>query len=487
MKSKLFSISLLIIFLALMPVMASAGKETRLTTNGNSIEPTIHTNIITWTDDTNGLGKVHMYNLNTGKDTLIDSSKAYYPTNSADKIVWVDKRNGNLSLLVFDTKTGSSYSISENLNLSYGIPRCCCNYVVWCGSDANAYFYNLVTNKQTKITNKGSAANPATCCNNKVVYQDNRNGFWNIYEYNILSGREIQITASGTAYNPKVCGDRIVYQDFRSGKPDVYLYDLGTRKETRISNSGKAYYPWISYKKIVWEDFRNGNPAIFMYDLDTSKETLITTGNADQYYPTISYNEIVWQAVYNDTINGSKSDIFAYNLDAKPDKPQTAFTANITGGKTPLTVSFTDNSIGSPTAWSWNFGDKTTSKDKNPVHTYRTAGKYTVTLTATNAGGSNTITKTNYINVTNPLKPPVADFTASPASVKVSARVSFNDKSTGIPTRWMWTFGDKTSSTVKNPVHAYSKAGKYTVSLTVTNSAGSNTKTISKYITVTVR
>jgi hypothetical protein len=48
--------------------MASAGKETSLTTHSRSIEHTIHTNIITWTGDTNGLGIVHMYDLKTGKD-----------------------------------------------------------------------------------------------------------------------------------------------------------------------------------------------------------------------------------------------------------------------------------------------------------------------------------------------------------------------------------------------------------------------------------
>ena len=466
-----------------MPVMASAGKETRLTTNGRSIEPTIHSNIITWTDDTNGLGIVHMYDLNTGKNTKINSSRAYYSTNSADTIIWVDERSENPDLLVFDTKTGRSYHIAENLNLSYGIPRCCCNYVVWCGNDANAYMYNLVTNKQTKITTTGSAANPATCCNNKVVYQDHRNGHWNIYKYSI-NGGETQITTSGTAYNPKTCGDRIVYQDFRNGNPDVYLYDLDTRKETQISYSGKVWYPGISNRKIVWEDFRNGNPAVYMYDLDTSKETLITTGNADQYYPTISYDEIVWQAVYNDTVNGSKTDIYVYNLNAKPEKPQAAFTANITSGNSPLSIIFTDKSIGQALSWSWNFGDKTSSTAQNPVHTYKNAGKYTVTLTVTNSGGSNAITKTNYVNVTTPLKPPVSGFTATPVSVKVSAKVSFRDKSTGIPVKWIWTFGDNTSSTAQNPVHAYKKAGKYTVSLTVTNLAGNNTKMVSNYITV---
>ena len=77
-----------------------------------------------------------------------------------------------------------------------------------------------------------------------------------------------------------------------------------------------------------------------------------------------------------------------------------AFTAsNLTGPK-PLIVPFTDLTTGSPTTWSWDFGDQQTSTLSNPVHTYGTAGDFSVSLTVTNAGGSNSTMKTNYINVT---------------------------------------------------------------------------------------
>jgi len=61
-------------------------------------------------------------------------------------------------------------------------------------------------------------------------------------------------------------------------------------------------------------------------------------------------------------------------------------------------VSFTDTSTGAPTAWVWNFGDpasgsSNTSSLQNPTHAFLAAGTYTVTLTASNAGGSNTASK----------------------------------------------------------------------------------------------
>jgi len=164
--------------------------------------------------------------------------------------------------------------------------------------------------------------------------------------------------------------------------------------------------------------------------------------------------------------------------------PVASFTGSPTNGTVPLTVEFTDTSTGSPTSWSWSFGDGGTSSLQNPSHQYTAAGSYTVRLTASNAGGSNTATKSGYITVTVP--PPVANFTGSPTNGAAPLTVQFTDTSTGSPTSWSWSFGDGGTSSSQNPSHQYAAAGSYTVSLTATNAAGSNTATKSGYITVTV-
>ena len=76
------------------------------------------------------------------------------------------------------------------------------------------------------------------------------------------------------------------------------------------------------------------------------------------------------------------------------------FTANVTSGPAPLTVAFTDTSTGGPTSWLWDFGDGNTSTVQNPVHTYESPGNYSVTLTVSNAFGTSTLTKPDYIRVT---------------------------------------------------------------------------------------
>ena len=163
------------------------------------------------------------------------------------------------------------------------------------------------------------------------------------------------------------------------------------------------------------------------------------------------------------------------------------FSANSTTINEGETVTFTDLSSDTPTSWNWNFGDGTTnSTQQNPTHTYTTAGTYTVSLTATNSEGtSSTETKTNYITVLGPATTPVANFSANLTTISENGSIVFTDESTNTPTSWEWNFGDgTTNSTQQNPTHTYTTAGAYTVSLTATNTADSNTITKTDYITV---
>jgi DNA-binding beta-propeller fold protein YncE len=89
--------------------------------------------------------------------------------------------------------------------------------------------------------------------------------------------------------------------------------------------------------------------------------------------------------------------------------PNPGFTATPTTGPPLLTVMFTDTTTGSPTSWSWDFGDGHTSSLQNPGHLYCFPGIYSVTLTVTNAAGSKAITKNGYITISAPLVTPVAD------------------------------------------------------------------------------
>ena len=87
----------------------------------------------------------------------------------------------------------------------------------------------------------------------------------------------------------------------------------------------------------------------------------------------------------------------------------------------------------------------------------------------------------------NSVPPVTAAFRASPTSGQVPVTVDFTDESTGDISSWSWDFGDGGSSTAQNPSHTYTSTGDFTVSLTVSGPAGSNTETKTDYIHVSAQ
>jgi Zn-dependent metalloprotease len=167
--------------------------------------------------------------------------------------------------------------------------------------------------------------------------------------------------------------------------------------------------------------------------------------------------------------------------------PAADFSGTPTSGGSPLNVQFTDLSSNDPTSWSWSFpgGTPSSSTAQNPSVTYNTPGTYDVSLTASNASGSDGETKTNYITVTAP-QPPTADFTASTTNPSVGGSVTFTDTSTNSPTSWSWTFegGTPATSTAQNPTVTYNSVGTYDVTLVAANAQGSDGETKVDYINV---
>jgi len=235
---------------------------------------------------------------------------------------------------------------------------------------------------------------------------------------------------------------------------------------------------------VYFTDLSTGNPTQWAWDFnndgvtDSYERNPIWTYPADGTYTvrlTVDYS-YPWAHTETKTAYITVSQIPA---------PEAQFSATPQSGIRPLTVRFTDLSTGNPTSWLWDFGDGTTSSERNPVYTYQSEGSYAVSLTATNEGGSNTNTKSAYI-VVNDVPPPVADFSASPRSGTRPLTVDFTDLSTGNPTGWAWDFqNDGTiDSYDQHPTWTYNAVGTYAVKLTVTNEGGSDTNLKTAYITI---
>ncbi|MDO8873460.1 MAG: PKD domain-containing protein [Methanoregula sp.] len=287
-----------------------------------------------------------------------------------------------------------------------------------------------------------------------------------------------------------------------SGNPRISYYD-GTNTDLKYAAwSGTAWSTQTidstgdvgKYTSLALD--HSGNPCISYYDgTNTDLKYAAWSGTA---WSTQTIDSVGSVGLYTSlALDSSDNPGISYYDTTKWDLKYTkgvavnaGFTAAPTSGASPLAVSFSDTSTGTPTAWTWYFGNGGVSAIQSPVHTYTTAGTYTVYLTAKDSFTSNTTVQIGYITVTDSgSSAVVSGFTGSPMSGTAPLTVTFTDTSTNTPSSWNWNFGsysvaDGGVSTVRNPSHTYASAGTYTVTLNAQNANGGDTSARTGYITV---
>ena len=135
--------------------------------------------------------------------------------------------------------------------------------------------------------------------------------------------------------------------------------------------------------------------------------------------------------------------------------------------------------------YSWDFGDGETSTEQHPLHRYSAVGLYTVSLTVSTAGGTNTEKKPDFIEALVFVPPPVADFSATPQIGKPPMGVQFTNGSNlngAESATYEWNFGDGDTSTEQHPLHVYDTIGLFTVSLKTMTRGGEDTETKTEFI-----
>jgi PKD repeat protein len=170
--------------------------------------------------------------------------------------------------------------------------------------------------------------------------------------------------------------------------------------------------------------------------------------------------------------------------------PEADFAADVQEGVIPFTVNFTDLSVegltGNPIIeWYWDFdGDgNTDSIEQNPSFSYLNSGIYSITLTVSDGMFSDSKTKTDYIEIYDPV---VADFYAVPVNGLTPLEVYFFDLSENLAVSWEWDFNNDEiiDSYEQYPVFTYPVPGIYSVSLTVSDGVYTDQEIKIDYITV---
>ncbi|MEQ9403632.1 MAG: PKD domain-containing protein [Cyclobacteriaceae bacterium] len=154
-----------------------------------------------------------------------------------------------------------------------------------------------------------------------------------------------------------------------------------------------------------------------------------------------------------------------------PADPVIDFVADTLQGCTPLTIQFTNLSgSAEPGEFLWEFGDGSISELDNPIHTYFDDGNYSVRLRGTNNVGVTLETeKTEYIQAYGR---PFADFLVSARVVFIPDQEAHFRNLSKNAVDFFWDFGDGTTSTEKDPSHAYTQEGFYSITLVATNPLG---------------
>jgi len=465
----------------------------------------------------------------TAISTVPDDSAQTNPAVYGTFIAWEDWRPGNQNIYVYNLATGEEYPPAPDFLLMQTAPALYNTTLVWQQLDTGSYTYSIQVFDLASHSLSSVPANPGpdpqytpedNCFpklyEDEIVWQDYHGGDWDIFLYNITTSVPSAIvTGAGDQKHPAIMGNHMAYENWSDPlHPEIWLYDIAGGSSVPVGSGSFARYPALSQTYVVWEDHsgsgslvfgyslatgivsritpasltteqmhpaiagntvvvedyrQSANGAIYLYDLPDGTETWVSplSGSVIQKTPAIYQDRIVWDDSRSDT----SSDIYLLTRGVSESCPAADFSPSVHAGTSPLVVTFTDRSTGTPILHRvWNYSDGSTWYPLDPSgETFSTAGIFHPLLTAGNLKCRNATPgiSRNDIYVDSP---PSADFFGSPRQGFAPLSVQFTDSSGGEPATWSWDFGDGSVSHEQNPLHTFTTAGgSYTVSLTVNN------------------
>lgn len=217
--------------------------------------------------------------------------------------------------------------------------------------------------------------------NGIIAWSERRNGVYQIMMKNVAGGGTVQLT-NGTqdAMSPVTDGAAIAWFESASPTPILVYYEIATARKTKVARftPSNIHWYWMSNGRIAWS---SGNEARVF---DGSSITQLTgsgdfTPNVEVY---VDNEAMVWKQQANNPGIPALGDIFRGKL-----RPFAAFDAANIAGPAPLAVTFKNRSWQGARSYLWDFGDGGTSTLADPVHSYSSPGKYSVTLTVTGLTG----------------------------------------------------------------------------------------------------
>ncbi len=199
----------------------------------------------------------------------------------------------------------------------------------------------------------------------------------------------------------------------------------------------------------------------------------VASKSVDYVLPNATTETITYEVVYEASATECSAEPAVFEVVVHPELSP-LFTATPTQLLLPnATITIVNQTNEGDWEYSWDFGDGTTSSDKNPgEHTYTSPGQFNITLTVSNEECEQQHEELVVVDIDSNL--PFIDFSAENNIGCGPLEVTFNNLSNFVdPATYQWNFGDGTSAMgVEHPVHLYDKAGKYSVKLEATSIYG---------------
>jgi len=435
----------------------TTGNEIPITPSGNldHVNPAISGNYVVYSGQSQDdpVYRIYLYRIDTGKTSLLtspdDQSYRVLPAISGNYVAWSEFDTGYGRIVLHDLHTNSSSVISpvsEILDNSY--PSISGDYVVWQAMNTTDWSYSvwlhqISTNKTLKLEPPGKSTSQLapSISDDRIVYADGFGGEWDIFEYSLTGNISQKISLQKVMNNnpqTAIDGNLVAWVDKSEGYGSIYLYDRINRTVSLLPAADTDYSsknaPSISGEKIVWECNELGKIDVYMFTRGPPDEDLVADFSSNQtignppltvYFNSISSGSpVVWKWDFGDGEEGTgRETIHTYenpglysvtltvsnqfyrnatrkvNLINVATLPEAGFSTSSTSGPVPLTIQFHDLSTGSPSNWSWDFGDGEYDNTTSPNHTYKNPGVYSPRLIVANDYGNNSVVKENLIIV----------------------------------------------------------------------------------------
>jgi len=385
------------------PGWSASQVETQLYNSADNIDSYLSSKYI----GNMGAGRINAYNaVNTGGGSAPVADFSGSPTSGDAPLTvnFTDLSSNSPTSWSWDFGDGSGTSTAQNPSYTYNSAG---TYTVSLTA-TNAYGSDTET-KTNYITVTTPTGNYATLPYSTGFESGSFDQYWTSQSSN-SEGRILITTGNG----PHSGSYHLTMDDNYNGgqyaQNEAWLHlDLSGESNVDLTFWWREYSDENHTQDGVFFSDDGGSSFTKVYSLTGGgayQEIVLDVDNlASTYGLTLSSTFIVKFQQYDNY--GITTDGFGFDdisvTGVTGDPPVADFSGSPTSGDSPLTVNFTDLSTNTPTGWSWDFGDGSgTSTAQNPSYTYNSAGTYTVSLTASNAYGSDTETKTNYITVTEP-------------------------------------------------------------------------------------